>query len=87
MPMIMEATGGGWGKEARSVWTQVAKASAITSGQPESKQAVRLLERLSFALHRKNTRAVMRRLTPAGANLSTSSRALATILADIADNP
>ena len=83
--MIMEATGGGWGKEARAVWIQLAKAASIRSGEPESKQAVRLLERLSFALHKENARAVMRRLAPPGANLSTSSHALAATLADIAD--
>ena len=42
IPMVMEAVGGGWGKVARSVWSQLAKSSALASGelQTESSSAI-----------------------------------------------
>jgi len=82
VPMILEATGGGWGKEARKVWTRLAKAASLTTGEPESKQAVQLLQRLSFALHKENARAVMRRVAAPGAMQNEQGPAVAPTLAD-----
>ena len=63
IPMVMEAVGGGWGKVARSVWSQLAKSSALASGelQTESSSAIMLRQRLSMTLHRENARALPKR--------------------------
>ena len=63
IPMMMEATGGGWGKTARSVWSELAKSSALASGELESESAcaVMLRQRLSMTLHRENAHACLRR--------------------------
>ena len=64
LPMIMEATGGGWGKTARCFWSMLAKSSCLSLGElaTESTCAVRLQQRLSMVLHRENARACLRRL-------------------------
>ena len=63
IPMIMEAVGGGWGKMARCVWTELAKTSALASGElaTDSTCAILLQQRLSMTLHRENARACLRR--------------------------
>ena len=63
IPMIMEAVGGGWGKMARCVWSELAKTSALATGElaTESTSAIMLLQRLSMTLHRENARACLRR--------------------------
>jgi len=62
-PMIMEAVGGGWGKIARGVWSELAKSSALATGELETTNtcAVMLLQRLSMTLHRENARACLKR--------------------------
>ena len=62
-PMIMEATGGGWGRSARCVWSKLAKSSAYAAGElaTESACAVQFLQRLSMILHRENARACLKR--------------------------
>ena len=61
--MILEATGGGWGKQARAVWSELAKKHALATGELTSDKdsAFGLLQRLSLILHRENARAIMRR--------------------------
>ena len=56
--------GGGWGKEARKVWSELAKLSAQAAGElaSESAGAISFLQRLSVTLHKENARAVLRRL-------------------------
>ena len=63
IPMIMEAVGGGWGKMARCVWTELAKTSALASGElaTDSTCAILLQQRLSMTFHRENARACLRR--------------------------
>jgi hypothetical protein len=63
IPMVIEAVGGGWGKAARRVWSELAKTSALATGelQTESVSAVLLRQRLSMTLHRENARACLRR--------------------------
>ena len=62
-PMIMEAVGGGWGKIARGVWSELAKSSALATGELETTNscAVMFRQRLSMTLHRENARACLRR--------------------------
>ena len=68
IPVIVEAVGGGWGKEARKIWSELAKSSASAAGEftTESSAAVALLQRLAITLHRENARAVLRRLGNGG---------------------
>eukprot|EP00973_Karenia_brevis_P018946 2597125-Karenia_brevis.AAC.1 len=62
-PMVIDAVGGGWGKAARGVWTQLAKSMALSPGE-ESTVAVHALQRMSLLLHKENARAVLRRCRP-----------------------
>ena len=61
--MIMEASGGGWGKQARCVWTELAKKHALATGEltQDKDTAIDLLQRLSIILHRENARSILRR--------------------------
>ena len=66
IPMVVEAVGGGWGREARRVWSELAKSSALAAGEltSESQCGASLQQRLSVMLHRENARAVLRRFCP-----------------------
>jgi hypothetical protein len=61
--MVIEATGGGWGKSARCVWSKLAKKSSLSRGELETEGtcAVHFLQRFSMVLHRENARACLRR--------------------------
>ena len=63
IPMVMEAAGGGWGRTARGVWSELAKSSALAFGELQTTKtsATQLLQRLSMTLHRENARACLRR--------------------------
>jgi len=63
IPMIMEAVGGGWSKSARCVWSELAKTSALATGelQTDTACAVLLRQRLSMILHRENARSCLKR--------------------------
>ena len=63
VPMIVEAVGGGWGAEARRVFSEIAKVSAFAAGDltTDSDCGAALNQRLSMTLHRENARAVLRR--------------------------
>ena len=63
IPMVMEASGGGWGPMARGVWSELAKSTALATGELESERtcAIHLRQRLSMTLHRENARARLRR--------------------------
>ena len=65
IPMVMEAVGGGWGTMARGVWSELAKSSALASGefQTERSCAIMLRQRLSMTLHRENARACLKRFS------------------------
>ena len=62
IPMICEADGGGWGKAAHQVWSELAKRKAIIAGEQSSITAVRLLQSLGIILHRENALSILRRL-------------------------
>jgi len=63
IPMIIEAVGGGWCQTARGVWSELAKSTALATGELETTNtcAVMLLQRLSMTLHRENARACLKR--------------------------
>ena len=62
-PLIVEAVGGGWSRSARCVWSELAKSSALATGELETAStcAVMLQQRLAMTLHRENARACLRR--------------------------
>ena len=61
--MIVEAVGGGWGKEARCVWSELAQLSVTAAGEfaSDSVCGAALAQRLSMTLHRESARAILRR--------------------------
>ena len=61
VPMVVEASGGGWGAEARGLFKEVAKTSARLTGDPPSVKQEQLLQSLSVCFHRGNARAILRR--------------------------
>ena len=63
IPMIIEAVGGSWGKNARRVWSELAKTSALATGEltTENSCGFQLQQRLAMCLHRENARACLRR--------------------------
>ena len=85
IPMVMEAVGGGWGKDARRVWSELAKKISLTNGELETENdsAIALLQRLSLILHRENARAVVRRM---GAMVAPSTGEALSIAAAIAED-
>ena len=84
IPVIVEASGGGWGKQARRVWSELAKKHALATGELTSDKdsAVSLLQRLSIILHRENARAILRRHAPVVAAASHAASSLAATLAE-----
>ena len=63
IPMVVEAVGGGWGKMARCVWSELAKNSALAIGELETERTcgTMLQQRLAMVLQRENARACLRR--------------------------
>ena len=62
IPMVVEAHGGGWGREARRAFAILAQRVADATGEAAAIVADRHAQRLSITLHRENARAVLRRL-------------------------
>jgi len=62
IPMVVESRGGGWGKEARTVFSKITQHSAAASYDDSSTLFNQLAQRLSCFLQRENARAVLRRL-------------------------
>ena len=58
---VVEAHGGGFGPVARRVCGRLARAGAAMEGEAVEVQAAGLLRRISIAIHRANSRAVLRR--------------------------
>jgi len=81
-PLVVEATGGRWGPQARKVWSELAKATALASGElmTENLCGVHLQQRLGLALQKENARALLRRFSPITAHIEESS--LAGVLAE-----
>jgi hypothetical protein len=62
IPMVAEAHGGSWGKEARRAFAILAKRAADASGEDPATVAEEHTQRLSLLLQKENARAVLRRL-------------------------
>ena len=61
IPMVVDACGGGWGPQACAVWKELAKTTALATGELASSVSTRLSQSLSMVLRRENARAVLRR--------------------------
>ena len=61
IPMIVEASGGGWGAEARAVWHELSRAASRLTGDPPGIKSEQFLQLLSVTLHRANARAIVNR--------------------------
>ena len=58
-------------------WTELAKISALASGELRSTVASRILSSLSITLHRENARAILRRAPhPAGTSCALDAAAV-----------
>jgi hypothetical protein len=81
-PLIVEATGGRWGPQARKVWSELAKATALASGEllTENLSGLQLQQRLSMALQKEIARSLLRRFAHGAQSLGDSS--LAGVLAE-----
>ena len=85
IPMVIEAHGGGWGKEARRALAVLAKRAADASGEEPAAVAAEHAQRLSLLLQKENARAVLRRLqAPHGAAAARRAAATAAHAADAA---
>lgn len=84
LPMVAEANGGGWGHQARIVFSEIAKLSASASGEltTDSDHGVLLTRRLSVVLHRENARAVLRRFSTGGSALPPVTMNMMATLAE-----
>ena len=66
VPMILEAHSGGWRGAARGPLGWIAQRAVTTSNEEPDITALRLAQRISSALHRENSRAILRRRSDAG---------------------
>jgi len=86
LPMVVEAHGGGWGREARRAFGVLAKRVADATGEDAAVVADQQAQRLSVSLHRENARAVLRRLqTQSGGAGVAAARLAAATAASTAD--
>ena len=61
IPMIVEASSGSWGAEARELFREMSKTAARLTGDPYSVKLEQSMQTLSVCLHRANARAILRR--------------------------
>ena len=61
IPLICEATGGGWGPAANAVWNELAKYKSTLTGESVPITVNRMLQSLGMRLHKENARAILRR--------------------------
>ena len=66
VPLVAEATGGGWGPTAVKTWRELGGLYAARLGLTASEGTEQLLQSLSVTLQRENARAVLRRLPEVG---------------------
>ncbi len=62
IPMVMESHAGGWGKEARKVFSRITQAAAAASYDDSRTLCDQFTQRLSCLLQKENARAVLTRL-------------------------
>ncbi len=87
VPMVVEASGGGWGADARSALRDLSRAASQLTGDSAACKAEQFAQSLSITLHRANARAILRRapMQPsAPPALAAAHAALAGAAADAA---
>ena len=84
-PMVVEAVGGSWGIAAKGIFTGLAKAQSLITGEPVEMLLGNMRQHLGVVLHRENARAILKRSlahTPA----SSAILAAAVVLQAEADD-
>ena len=81
IPMVVDACGGGWGPQACVVWKELAKSTALATGELASSVATRLSQSLGLVLCLENARAGLRR-APGHNEAHTSAAAAAAGVVD-----
>jgi hypothetical protein len=84
IPMVVEASGGGWGSEAAKVWSELAKTLALATGELRAITSARILRSLAIILHRENAHAILRR-SPRALDRSGAATAAAFLAGPMAD--
>ena len=87
VPMIVEASSGSWGAEAREVFREMSKMAARLTGDPYSVKLEQCLQTLSVCLHRANARAILRRAPSIPPPHSAMAAAQAALARAQAENP
>ena len=85
IPMIVEASGGSRGAEARDLFRELSKTAARLTGDPPSVKLEQSLQSLSVSLHRANARAILRRapaIPPPHSAMAVAQAALARAQAE-----
>ena len=83
--MIIEASSGSWGAEARELFREMSKTAARLTGDPYSVKLEQSLQTLSVCLHRANARAILRRapaIPPPHSAMAVAQAALARAQAE-----
>eukprot|EP00662_Eupelagonemidae_sp_cell21_P009801 gene9801-biopygen106746 len=83
--MIIEASGGSWGDEARSLFQDLSKSSSRLTGDPAAEKLEQFHQTLSVCLHRCNARAILRRcpaVPPPASAAAAAQAALASAEAE-----
>ena len=63
-PLIVDSHSGAWSPFARIGWDWLAKSQSSAWNEAGEITSIRIAQRLSFALHRENARAILRRAPP-----------------------
>ena len=83
--MIVEASSGSWGAEARELFREMSKTAARLTGDPYSVKLEQSMQTLSVCLHRANARAILRRapaIPPPHSAMAAAQSALARAQAE-----
>ena len=90
IPMVMEASGGSWGPDARHVLHEISKCAARTTGDSPAEKLEQSTQSLSICLHRANARAIACRApaaAPAHSAVAVAQSALARAAAEHSAGP
>lgn len=60
-PMVVEAVGVAWGPAAVNIFTELAKAQSLSTGEPVHLRLAQLYQNLGTILRRENARAIVKR--------------------------
>ena len=82
-PMVIDAHGGGMGKDFRSVVDSIGKQAAAVSGSRPDFHSLLIAQRISVTLQRENARAILRRRVDGVEQQPQASQRLAVISTDI----